>query len=66
MIGTFGSEMDLNRMSIQICMRLGARQRDGIDVRSDDEASTASPRDPGKHSRTGTYVQNRLRLALPA
>jgi hypothetical protein len=35
MIGRFGAELDPNRMSIEIRVRLGARQHDGIDVRPD-------------------------------
>jgi hypothetical protein len=66
MVGRLGAELDCNRMSVQICMRLGARQRDGIDVRPDNEASATSPGDPGKHARTGSNIQNRFWLALPA
>jgi hypothetical protein len=65
-IRRFAAELDSNPMSVQLCVRLGARQGDGIDVCSDDEPSTASSGDPGKHARTRSYVQNRLGLTPPA
>jgi hypothetical protein len=66
MVRRLGAELDYNRMSVQICVRLGTRQRDGIDVRPDNQASTASPGDPGKQARTGSNIQNRFWLTLPA
>lgn len=53
-------------MSVQVCVRPGTGQRDGIDIRPNNQASAASPGDPGKHARTGSYIQNRCRLPLPA
>ena len=53
-------------MSVQIGVGLGARQRDGIDIRADNQASAASSGNPGKHTGTRSYIQNRFRLPLPA
>ena len=66
MIGGRATEVDLNRMSVQLRVRLGASQCDGIDVRCHDEAGTAFSCDSGKHPCTGSYVQHCFRLPLPA
>jgi hypothetical protein len=66
MIGRFGAELDFNRMSIEIRVRLGAGQRNGIDVRPDNQPSATSSGDPGKHAGTGSYIQNRFWLTLAA
>ena len=66
MIRRFAAELDFNPMSVQVCVRLGTRQRDGIDVCPDDETSAARSGDPGKHSRTRSYVQYRFHLPPPA
>jgi hypothetical protein len=66
MIGRFGAELDFNRMSIEIRVRLGAREGNGIGIRPDNQPSAATSGDPGKHTRTGSYIQNRFWLALAA
>jgi hypothetical protein len=47
MIGRLSAELDCNRMSVQVSMRPGARQRDGIEIRANNQASAASAGDPG-------------------
>jgi hypothetical protein len=66
MIWRFAAELDFNPVSVQVCVRLGTRQRDGIDVCPDEELSTASSGDPGQDSRTSSYVQHRFHLPPPA
>ncbi len=58
--------MDLDRVSIEVGVRLGARERDRIDIRRHDESGAARSRNPRKHSATRTYIQNGFRLPLPA
>jgi len=66
LIGSRGAEMDLNRMPVEVGVRPGAGESVGIDVRARDRAHTTSPGYTGKHASTGSYIQNRLRLTLPA
>ena len=66
MIGRFGTEMDFDPMSIERSVRVGAGQRNGIDIGTDYEARATCARDTGKQPRTGSYIQYRFRLPLPA
>jgi len=65
-IGGFAAELNLNRVAVQVCVHMGARQGDSINVGSDDEPGTASTGDAGKDCRTCSHIQNRLRSLLPA
>jgi hypothetical protein len=47
-------------------VRVGARQRGGIDVRPHNQPSAASSGNPGKHTCTGSHIQNRSWLTLAA
>lgn len=66
MIGCFGAEMDFDPMSIERGVRVGAGQRNGIDIGTDYEACATRARNTGKQPRTGSYIQYRFRLPLPA
>ena len=65
LIGSRVTEMDINRVRIQVRVRPGTAQRLGIDVGTDDPARATSPGNPGEHAGTRSYIQNPLRLPLP-